>query len=98
MRWRLTYTLRSYSITEDESLWTDTNHTWNLDRVESDTEAAEKTKVFLESILRNNGSVQSYKLVRIVQEEVAVTVQIPRLKTYTELKRPKKLESVPQIK
>ena len=95
MHWKLTYVLRSYGITEDEHLWTDTTHTWNLDDIESDTEAAEKAKAFLESIIRRNGSVQGYKLVRIVQEEVTVSIQIPGLKSYSELKWPKKIEPVP---
>ena len=90
MRWRLTYVVRSYGITEDEPLWTDKAHTWNIDRVESDVDAAEKVKTFLENIVRQDGSLQKYELVRIVQEEVTVPVVVPILKSYSELKWPKK--------
>ncbi len=89
MRWRLTYVIRSHGITEDEPLWTDNAHVWNMDGVESDADAAEKAKTFLENIVRQNGSLQKYELVRIVQEEVTVAVQIPALKSYSDLKWPK---------
>ncbi|OHA89401.1 MAG: hypothetical protein A3C70_01390 [Candidatus Zambryskibacteria bacterium RIFCSPHIGHO2_02_FULL_43_14] len=89
MCWRLTYTLRSHGISEDEPLWTDTTHTWNMEGVESDGEAAEKAKVFLEEKIRRCESVQSFKLVRIVQEEVTVPVKMLPPRSYGELKWPK---------
>ncbi len=89
MRWRLIYTLRSHGISEDESLWTDTTHTWNMEGVESDGEATEKAKTFLEEKIRRCESVRNYKLVRVVQEEVVVPVKMQALRTYGELKWPK---------
>ena len=91
MRWRLTYVIRSFGITEDEPLWNDTTHTWNMDGVESDGEAADQAKIFLESIIRQNGSIQNFELVRVVHEEVTVPIPVI-LKTYSELKWPKKIE------
>lgn len=90
MRWRLTYVLRSHGTTEDEPLWTDTEHVWNMEDIETDADAAEKAKTFLENIVRHNGSLERYKLVRIIQEEVTVSMKVPVLKSYTELKWPKK--------
>lgn len=90
MRWQLTYVLRSYGITEDDPLWTDTEHVWNMEGIETDADAAEKAKTFLENIVRRNRSLKRYKLVRIVQEQVNVPVKVPSLKSYAELKWPKK--------
>jgi len=89
MRWRLTYVIRTHGITEDSSPWTDKTHVWNMGGVETDIDAAEKAKTFLENIRRRNGSIERYDLVRIVQEEVVVSVKIPPLKSYSELKWPK---------
>ena len=49
----------------------------------------EKAKTFLENLRRKNGSIERYDLVRIVQEEVVVSVKIPPLKSYSELRCPK---------
>ena len=89
MRWRLTYVLQSCGLTENESPWTDRTHIWNMDDIETDIDATEKAKTFLESLVRRNRSVQSYELVRVIQEEVTVPVVMPRLKSYTELRWPK---------
>lgn len=89
MRWRLTYVTRKYGISEDDPPETDTTHTWNMSEVESDAEAAEKTKTFLEEQIRHNVTIVRYELVRIVQEERAVSVHVPQLKTYGELRWPK---------
>jgi hypothetical protein len=89
MRWRLIYVTRSHGISEDEPLWTDTTHTWNMEGVESDTEAAEKAIAFLEERIRRNTSVERYELVRIVQEEVVAPVKVRPPRTYGELKWPK---------
>jgi len=67
MRWRLTYVLRSFGITEDDPLWTDKAHVYDIKDAKTDIDAAEKAKTFLESLIRRNFSVQSYELVRIVQ-------------------------------
>lgn len=90
MRWRLTYIIRSYGITEDEPLWTDKEHVLNVERVETDIDTAKNAKTFLEKLIQQNASVQSYELVRIIQEEVTIPIKMPPLKSYTELKWPKK--------
>ncbi|KKT28546.1 MAG: hypothetical protein UW43_C0001G0021 [Candidatus Yanofskybacteria bacterium GW2011_GWA1_44_21] len=89
MRWRLTYVMRSHGMTEDEPLWTDETHIWNMENIETDADASEKAKTFLENLRRKNGSIERYDLVRIVQEEVVVSVKIPPLKSYSELRCPK---------
>ena len=89
MRWRLTYVIRTHGITEDEPLWTDSTHIWNMEGIETDADATEKAKIFLENIRRRNGSIERYQLVRVVQEEVVVFVTIPPLKSYSELRWPK---------
>ena len=89
MRWRLTYVLRSFGITEDDPLWTDKAHVYDIKDAKTDIDAAEKAKTFLESLIRRNFSVQSYELVRIVQEEVTVAVRMPPPKSYTDLRWPK---------
>lgn len=89
MRWRLTYVVRSYGITEDRPLWTDTTHTFNVEGVETDTDAAERAKTLLEQVVRRCVSVQRYHLVRVVQEEVSVPVKMPPPRSYGELRWPK---------
>lgn len=61
-----------------------------MNGVESDSEAAEKAITFLENIVRHHDSVQSYELVRIVQEEVTESVKVPPLRSYGEIRWPKK--------
>ena len=90
MRWRLIYVTRSHGITEDEPLWTDEAHVWNMEGIETEVDAREKARIFLENIVRRNGSLVRYELLRIVQEEVTIPVSIPPLRSYAEIRWPER--------
>ena len=94
MRWRLTYVIRAHSITEDEPLWTNKTHIWNMEDIETDADAVDKAKIFLESMVRQNVSIERYDLVRVVQEEVVAFVKIPSLKSYSELRWPRDIVAI----
>ena len=65
-----------------------------MEGIETDDDAGEKAKTFLENLIRRNDSVQSYELVRVVQEEVTAPVRMPPLKSYMDLRWPKETKPV----
>ncbi|MFZ2523151.1 MAG: hypothetical protein WAW92_02075 [Minisyncoccia bacterium] len=75
MRYVLTWTKRSFGISEDEPLWKDDSREFRFD-ADSDESAVERAKRFMLPATVNPGNTD-FSLSRVVVDEVRSKVDLP---------------------